>query len=154
MDIGTNSPEYDDFLNVLELWGTALTNIINNHPLQETVRPVNVPIKKQSTAPKVDVNLISRPQDNGAKVLGKMDFSNQTNERKVSKPAISPSTNEIINEASPIYKTVKRLADEDETPVEPKELSYFEKLVAENKRQLAKNGAIEVNETNSEETRK
>lgn len=154
MDIETNSPEYDDLLNVLELWGTALTNIINNQPFQEAVRPVNVTIKKQSTAPKVDMNLISRPQDNGAKVLGKMDISNPTNERKVSKPAISPSTNEIINEASPINKTVKQLAEADETPVEPKELSYFEKLVAENKRQLAKKGANEVSETNSEETRK
>ncbi|REB05524.1 hypothetical protein DVB69_14725 [Sporosarcina sp. BI001-red] len=140
MDVATNSPEYAELFNVLELLNTNLTNIINNQPFQDAEKST---IKKPNTVPKVDINSIRRPQDNGAKVLGKMDTSYQSNDQQVMGPSIPSSTDEIVREAIPPSHTENPIPVTEETEDKPKELSYFEKLVLENKRQLDSKGPAE-----------
>lgn len=144
MDMGISSPEYEKLASELKLWNSTLTNVLNNRPFQDVEKSVSQ--RERNAVQSVDGQLppsFSRPQDNGAKVLGRIDVSGQSNEHEVIEPIQSSTKSETFKGIEAASNVESASSDTEATASEPKELSYFEKLVAENKRQMDSKGPSE-----------
>lgn len=134
MELGTNSPEYEKLLNELKWWFATLNDILNNPILQEGENLVST--EKEETASPLDIELpdsTSRPtiQEDEVTALNEMGKSYHSIEQKKMDPMVIPEQKE-----DQLPYTAKK-------PQDPSELSYFEKLVAKNKRQLDSKGPSE-----------
>lgn len=144
--IETDTPEYEKLLNELKSGFSTLNNIINNQLLQKT--PETAVFQKAETTPTVEVETpVSTSRSDIREIEVTIPSEPATSYRYYEQEEIEPARSSVSD--GPVKQVVTPKQTEDvvpfveETTKESKELSYFEKLVAENKRQLNSKGPSE-----------
>ncbi|WP_025783962.1 hypothetical protein [Sporosarcina sp. D27] len=144
--VETDTPEYEKLLEELKSGFSKLNNVINNQLLQKT--PETAVFQKADTTPSIEVETpVSTSRSDIREIEVTIPSEPATSYRYYEQEELEPTNSSLSD--GPVKQVVTPEKTEDVVPFaegttkESKELSYFEKLVAENKRQLNSKGPSE-----------
>lgn len=139
----TDTPEYEKLLKEIKSGFSTLNNVINNQLLQKTLE--TAVFQNAETTPSIEVETpVSTSRSDIREIEVTIPSEPATSYRYYEQEEIEPTSSSLSG--GPVKQVVTPGKTEDVIPFTEgttKELSYFEKLVAENKRQLNSKGPSE-----------
>ncbi|MCM3758391.1 DUF4395 domain-containing protein [Sporosarcina aquimarina] len=146
MQIETDTPAYEKLVKEIKTWFSTFNNLLTNQQRQETLGTAVFQKEKTTSSIKIETPVATSPTDI-REIEVTIPSEPATSYRYYEQEDIEPIESSLEDESVKPVATSEKIEDmvpfTEATTKESKELSYFEKLVAENKRQLHSKGPSE-----------